>query len=133
MEQVRLFVRMARPSTPVRRAVTCQPAISASILVWEVQPRQRSKLFGLQEPGQQLKDVPVDRFMEIDEPNGQKPGRDSKSGRVPHLRVRVRTSWKRRWVPQVPDFETGVSPRRCRKAKLENSNFEKALGTDATP
>jgi hypothetical protein len=29
-------------------------------------------------------------------------------------------------------FETWDPPRKCRKAKLENSNFEKGLGTDAT-
>ena len=29
-------------------------------------------------------------------------------------------------------FETWDPPRKCRKTKLENSNFEKALGTDAT-
>ena len=29
-------------------------------------------------------------------------------------------------------FETWDPPRKCRKTQLENSNFEKALGTDAT-
>ena len=44
----------------------------------------------------------------------------------------VRTSWIRGWVPQVSILRPGILHANAGQTKLENSNCEKALGTDTT-